>query len=336
MCRRRTERNPSAEAEPRILQAGRPVGDPLPSADPEASGALGGKHGANPLPLKAVPADHALDLATARDVAQATGGQGADDRAVPARGLDAGVEVPVDLHGGNVAPAGAAAGIVAPVVVLVEDVGEAARDQQGAEELGQHGVAGLLVLLLRPGGAGEGRGEAEEGGDAAGYDGTGEADGEAGHGALLDRVVAHGRRAPTVPYPYGGMERHRSVMRNPFAFLAESSDDPSRRCMTGKEAHSVRHMARILLVALVAAILPAAVHAACYADYKARAGRTGNLQLHYGTAELQGACDVQSAARELAPRLEDAGWTLLTVVSVFDEEELEEKAESAGRYHLRY
>ena len=95
-------------------------------------------------------------------------------------------------------------------------------------------------------------------------------------------------------------------------------------------------MARILLAVLVAALLPNGVHAACFADYKARAGRTGSLQLHYGTAELQGACDVGSAARELAPRLEAEGWTLLTVVSVFDESELEEKAESAGRYHLRY
>ena len=96
-------------------------------------------------------------------------------------------------------------------------------------------------------------------------------------------------------------------------------------------------MARILLAALAAALLPASVHAACYADYKAKAGRTGSLQLHYGTAALpDGACDLDLAAQELAPRLEAGGWTLLTVVSVFDESELEEKAESAGRYHLRY
>ena len=106
--------------------------------------------------------------------------------------------------------------------------------------------------------------------------------------------------------------------------------------MTGKEASSVRHMARILVAALVAAFLPASVHAACYADYKARAGSTGNLQLHYGTAELQGQCDVESARQELAPRLQAGGWTLLTVVSVFGEDELDDKAESAGRYHLRY
>ena len=106
--------------------------------------------------------------------------------------------------------------------------------------------------------------------------------------------------------------------------------------MTPEKAPSVRRMARILPAAIIAAVLAVPAHAACYADYKARAGTPGNLKLHYGTAELQGECDVESAARELAPRLEDGGWSLLTVVSVFGEDELEGKAESAGRYHLRY
>ena len=86
----------------------------------------------------------------------------------------------------------------------------------------------------------------------------------------------------------------------------------------------------------MAALLPHVAQAACFADYKAKSGSTGNLRLHYGTAELQGACDVGSAAQELAPRLEAGGWTLLTVLSVFDESGLEERAQSAGRYHLRY
>ena len=95
-------------------------------------------------------------------------------------------------------------------------------------------------------------------------------------------------------------------------------------------------MARILLTAFLAAVLPLTAQAACFADYKARAGGPGNLRLHYGTAEITGDCDVDSAARELAPRLEAEGWTLLTIVSVFDESGLEERAQSAGRYHLRY
>ena len=95
-------------------------------------------------------------------------------------------------------------------------------------------------------------------------------------------------------------------------------------------------MARILLAAGLAALLAIPAQAACFADYKAKAGTPATRRLHYGTAELQGACDVESAAQELAPRLEAGGWTLLTVVSVFGEEGLEEKAESAGRYHLRY
>lgn len=106
--------------------------------------------------------------------------------------------------------------------------------------------------------------------------------------------------------------------------------------MTGTGDHSVGSMARTLLAGLLLALLALPVHAACFADYKAKAGAVGNLRLHYGTAELTGACDVESAAQELAPRLEAGGWTLLTVVSVFGEEGLEERAESAGRYNLRY
>lgn len=74
--------------------------------------------------------------------------------------------------------------------------------------------------------------------------------------------------------------------------------------------------------------------AACYADYKAK--RDDPLRLHYGVAELRGACSAESAAEELAPRLAADDWQLLNVLGVFEEAGLEERRDSAGDYFLRY
>ncbi len=74
--------------------------------------------------------------------------------------------------------------------------------------------------------------------------------------------------------------------------------------------------------------------AACYADYKAK--RDDPLRLHYGVAELRGACSAESAAEELAPRLAADDWQLLNVLGVFEESGLEERRDSAGDYFLRY
>ena len=88
------------------------------------------------------------------------------------------------------------------------------------------------------------------------------------------------------------------------------------------------------LAALIAlAGLPAA--ADCYADYKAK--RDNPLQLHYGVIALPD----QACARpqtEIAARIAVDGWTLLTVVSVFDETGLadEERRSNAGAFYLRY
>jgi len=96
---------------------------------------------------------------------------------------------------------------------------------------------------------------------------------------------------------------------------------------------------RLYLTALVITILLAlaasAAQAACYAGYKAK--RDDPLKLHYGVAELpEGACDKQSAAEALRPRLERGGWTLLNIVGTFDESQLQEKKAGAGEYFLRY
>ncbi|MGR3436252.1 MAG: hypothetical protein ACU0CO_15405 [Shimia sp.] len=74
--------------------------------------------------------------------------------------------------------------------------------------------------------------------------------------------------------------------------------------------------------------------AACFADYKAR--RDAPYGLHYGVARIDGPCDSGAAARELAPRLAAAGWTLLSIVSTFGPEGLEERRENAGDDYLRY
>lgn len=87
-------------------------------------------------------------------------------------------------------------------------------------------------------------------------------------------------------------------------------------------------------VVLAALLAPAAAQAACYADYKAK--QDNPLRLHYGVAEISGPCSATAARRQLETRLAQAGWTLLNVVSVFDEDGLAERKESAGSNFLRY
>ena len=86
---------------------------------------------------------------------------------------------------------------------------------------------------------------------------------------------------------------------------------------------------------LIATTLSSAAAAeTCYADYKAK--QDSPLRLHYGVARLSGACDKKSAQQELTPRLAVEGWTLLTIVSVFGEDGLEQRKDSAGQNYLRF
>ncbi len=90
----------------------------------------------------------------------------------------------------------------------------------------------------------------------------------------------------------------------------------------------------LMLAAGVALGSAAAAEAACYADYKAK--RDNPLELHYGVMQVS-SCDRTAAAAEIAPRLERDGWTLLKVLSVFDESGLNNERKSrAGQYYLRY
>ena len=87
----------------------------------------------------------------------------------------------------------------------------------------------------------------------------------------------------------------------------------------------------LALALLVGFALPAS--AECYADYKAK--QDDPLRLHYGVAQVS-ACDAAGAEAELAPRLAADGWTLLSVLSTFGPEGLEERKDNAGAYFLRY
>ena len=88
------------------------------------------------------------------------------------------------------------------------------------------------------------------------------------------------------------------------------------------------------LLVLATLAWPGAAQAACYADYKAK--QDAPLRLHYGVAEIAEPCTAASARQQLQSRLAQAGWTLLNVVSVFDETGLAERKDSAGPHFLRY
>jgi hypothetical protein len=89
------------------------------------------------------------------------------------------------------------------------------------------------------------------------------------------------------------------------------------------------------LTALIVALALAAPAAAaeCYADYKAK--QDNPLRLHYGVAAVS-ECSRKSAEAELRGRLAKNGWTLLNVLSVFDQSGLAERKESAGPNYLRF
>ena len=89
-----------------------------------------------------------------------------------------------------------------------------------------------------------------------------------------------------------------------------------------------------ILALLGMIMLAGPAHAACYADYKAK--RDNPLRLHYGVIQLSGQCSARAAASEIARRIAADGWTLLNVLSVFDDAGLQERRQSAGSFYLRY
>lgn len=92
-----------------------------------------------------------------------------------------------------------------------------------------------------------------------------------------------------------------------------------------------RPVLKPLLAALALSLLAGPLHAACYADYRARMDNP--LRLHYGIVELpQSACSMGAAAAEVASRIAAQGWTLVQVVSVFDDSGLASRRADAGQY----
>lgn len=90
-----------------------------------------------------------------------------------------------------------------------------------------------------------------------------------------------------------------------------------------------------VLAAAALSVLAAPLHAACYADYRARMDNP--LRLHYGVVEVpQSACSVGAASGVVAGRLAAQGWTLVNVSSVFDDAGLASRRSDAGQYFLRF
>ncbi|MDF1855020.1 hypothetical protein [Pseudooceanicola sp.] len=95
----------------------------------------------------------------------------------------------------------------------------------------------------------------------------------------------------------------------------------------------MKNLAPLLLAAALSLATPLAAQAACYADYKAR--RDSPLKLHYGVMQVS-SCSSGAAKSEVAARLAQNGWTLLNVLSVFDDTGLEQRKANAGQYYLRF
>lgn len=100
-----------------------------------------------------------------------------------------------------------------------------------------------------------------------------------------------------------------------------------RALMTRTTFHSV--------ILILLTTLPA--QAACYADYKAKKD-SGQLQLHYGVVQVSDAScrSPDRVEREVRQKIARGGWSLLNVLSVFDESGLEQRKASASDFFLRF
>ena len=105
---------------------------------------------------------------------------------------------------------------------------------------------------------------------------------------------------------------------------------PDRRSLIVMK-HILLSLAAAGLLALSA---PSAQAAECFADYKAK--QENPLRLHYGVAQVSGDCSRASAQDQLTDRLAANGWTLLTIVSVFGKDGLNQRKASAGPNFLRF
>lgn len=89
------------------------------------------------------------------------------------------------------------------------------------------------------------------------------------------------------------------------------------------------------LAVSLASALPAS--AACYADYRAQ--QASPVRFHYGVARISDGDDCGNAAAVasvLRARLAQNGWTLVDVLSTFNDSGLASRQGNAGQYFLRY
>lgn len=95
-------------------------------------------------------------------------------------------------------------------------------------------------------------------------------------------------------------------------------------------------LTRFAVVSATLVLFSAPVHAACYADYKAK--RENPLNLHYGVIKIDSnPCAMSDRVRSIvASRVGAAGWELLQVQSVFDDSGLERRRKDAGQFFLRF
>jgi len=96
----------------------------------------------------------------------------------------------------------------------------------------------------------------------------------------------------------------------------------------------MKQFALSLIVVALCSMAPPALAANCFADYKAK--QDNPLRLHYGVAKVNGDCSRSAAVAELSQRLAGQGWTLLNVVSVFGDDGLAQRKDSAGSNFLRF
>lgn len=90
-----------------------------------------------------------------------------------------------------------------------------------------------------------------------------------------------------------------------------------------------------IAITLSAFLVAGSGQAACFVDYKAK--QDDPLRLHYGVMQLEGDCEDEAMVEEeIMERLMGSGWQLLAVDSIFDEDGLEERQDSAGEFFLRY
>lgn len=92
---------------------------------------------------------------------------------------------------------------------------------------------------------------------------------------------------------------------------------------------------RSLLVLPVLLGLAGTAEAACFADYRAKMDNP--LRLHYGVIEIpEIACNLDAAQRVIERRIAVAGWSLLEVISVFEEDGLASRRADAAGFFLAF